>query len=129
MLGAHVEGPFINEARIGAHELKVLQASAKNGYADFKDVYGLEGETPEAQNKLSHDNQNSVKIITCAPELEGIMESIPDLVKAGITVSVGTFSYHFFYCSQMEEHGAFISSLVLTLTLSIILPSSMLLTK
>lgn len=93
ILGAHVEGPFINEARIGAHELKVLQASAKNGYADFKDVYGLEGETPEAQNKLSHENQNSVKIITCAPELEGIMDSIPDLAKAGITVSVGT---HFF---------------------------------
>ncbi|KAF9941409.1 hypothetical protein BGZ70_006242, partial [Mortierella alpina] len=49
MLGAHVEGPFINEARIGAHELKVLQASAKSGYSDFKEVYGLEGETPEEQ--------------------------------------------------------------------------------
>ena len=89
MLGAHVEGPFINEARIGAHELKVLQASAKSGYSDFKEVYGLEGETPEEQFKLTQQNQNSVKIITCAPELEGIMDSIPDLVKAGITVSVG----------------------------------------
>ncbi|KAG0073643.1 hypothetical protein BGZ90_011424, partial [Linnemannia elongata] len=104
MLGAHVEGPFINEARIGAHELKVLQASAKNGYADFKDVYGLEGETPEAQNKLSHDNQNSVKIITCAPELEGIMDSIPDLVKAGITVSVG---HSMANISQAEEAIAY----------------------
>src|SRR5690554_3213194 len=89
MLGAHVEGPFINEARIGAHELKVLQASANNGYKDFKDVYGLEGATPEAQKKLSEENRNSVKIITIAPELDGIMDSIPDLVKAGITVSVG----------------------------------------
>ncbi|KAG0203168.1 hypothetical protein BGX28_004459 [Mortierella sp. GBA30] len=89
ILGAHVEGPFINEARIGAHELKVLQASAKNGYKDFKDVYGLEGETPQAQKRLSDDDLNSVKIITCAPELNGIMETIPDLVKAGIIVSVG----------------------------------------
>jgi N-acetylglucosamine-6-phosphate deacetylase len=95
MLGAHVEGPFINEARIGAHELKVLQASAKNGYADFKDVYGFEGETPEAQNKLTQQNQNSVKIITCAPELDGIMDSIPDLAKAGIVVSVGTSFVNF----------------------------------
>ncbi|KAG0063102.1 hypothetical protein BGZ89_010143 [Linnemannia elongata] len=89
ILGAHVEGPFINEARVGAHELKVLQASAKNGFQDFKNVYGFEGDTPEAQRKLNEENLQSVKIITCAPELDGVMESIPDLVKAGITVSVG----------------------------------------
>ncbi|KAF9179020.1 hypothetical protein BGZ51_005597 [Haplosporangium sp. Z 767] len=89
ILGAHVEGPFINEARIGAHELKVLQPSARSGYKDFKDVYGLEGDTPEAQRKLTDEDLNSVKIITCAPELEGVMDAIPDLVKAGITVSVG----------------------------------------
>ncbi|KAF9947205.1 hypothetical protein BGZ70_002813, partial [Mortierella alpina] len=100
ILGAHVEGPFINEARIGAHELKVLQASAKNGYSDFKDVYGLEGATPEAQKVLSNEYLNSVKIITCAPELEGIMEAIPDLVKAGITVSVG---HSMANISQAEE--------------------------
>ncbi|KAG0256253.1 hypothetical protein BG011_004650 [Mortierella polycephala] len=89
ILGAHVEGPFINEARIGAHELKVLQPSASNGYKDFKNVYGLEGDTPEAQRKLTDEDLSSVKIITCAPELEGVMDAIPDLVKAGITVSVG----------------------------------------
>ncbi|KAG0274806.1 putative N-acetylglucosamine-6-phosphate deacetylase [Linnemannia exigua] len=89
ILGAHVEGPFINEARVGAHERKVLQASANNGYHDFKSVYGLEGATPEEQRKLRDMDLHSVKIITCAPELDGVMESIPDLVKAGITVSVG----------------------------------------
>ncbi|KAF9948818.1 hypothetical protein BGZ72_009333 [Mortierella alpina] len=100
ILGAHVEGPFINEARIGAHELKVLQASAKNGYKDFKDVYGFEGATPDAQKVLTNEHLNSVKIITCAPELEGIMETIPDLVKAGITVSVG---HSMANISQAEE--------------------------
>ncbi|KAF9127538.1 putative N-acetylglucosamine-6-phosphate deacetylase [Mortierella sp. 14UC] len=89
ILGAHVEGPFINEARVGAHKRKVLQASANSGYQDFKDVYGLEGGTPEEQRQLSDKDLHSVKIITCAPELKGVMESIPDLVKAGITVSVG----------------------------------------
>ncbi|KAG0371609.1 putative N-acetylglucosamine-6-phosphate deacetylase [Mortierella sp. AD032] len=89
ILGAHVEGPFINEARVGAHERKVLQASASNGYNDFKSVYGLEGATPEEQRKLNDEDLHSVKIITCAPELDGVMASIPDLVKAGITVSIG----------------------------------------
>ncbi|KAF8978791.1 hypothetical protein BGZ46_006140 [Entomortierella lignicola] len=89
ILGAHVEGPFINKARHGAHELEVLHASAQNGYKDFKDVYGFEGETPEAQKRLSDEDLNSVKIITCAPELDGVMGTIPDLVKAGITVSIG----------------------------------------
>ncbi|KAF9557823.1 hypothetical protein EC968_007425 [Mortierella alpina] len=112
ILGAHVEGPFINEARIGAHELKVLQASAKNGYKDFKDVYGFEGATPEAQKILTEEHLNSVKIITCAPELEGIMEAIPDLVKAGITVSVAeeavmkgaTFITHLFNAMPQFHH-------------------------
>ncbi|KAG0095840.1 hypothetical protein BGZ93_005394 [Podila epicladia] len=106
ILGAHVEGPFINKARIGAHELKVLQASAKNGYKDFKDVYGFEGETPEAQKKLSDEDLHSVKIITCAPELEGIMDSIPDLVRAGITVSVGHSMANISQAEQAVTNGA-----------------------
>ncbi|KAF9328655.1 hypothetical protein BG006_008190 [Podila minutissima] len=106
ILGAHVEGPFINKARIGAHELKVLQASAKNGYKDFKDVYGFEGETPEAQKKLSEEDLHSVKIITCAPELEGIMDSIPDLVRAGITVSVGHSMANISQAEQAVTNGA-----------------------
>ncbi|KAF9166126.1 hypothetical protein DFQ26_008629 [Actinomortierella ambigua] len=106
VLGAHVEGPFINEARIGAHELKVLQNSAKNGYEDFKNVYGLEGATPEDQGELTKKSQNSVKIITCAPELDGIMESIPDLVKAGITVSVGHSMANTAQAENAVEKGA-----------------------
>ncbi|KAG0227951.1 hypothetical protein BGW42_002505 [Actinomortierella wolfii] len=106
VLGAHVEGPFINEARIGAHELKVLQNSAKNGYTDFKNVYGLEGATPEDQAELTKKNENSVKIITCAPELEGIMDAIPDLVKAGIIVSVGHSMANTAQAEQAVKNGA-----------------------
>ncbi|KAF9116345.1 hypothetical protein BGX27_003338 [Mortierella sp. AM989] len=106
ILGAHVEGPFINKARHGAHELGVLQASAHNGYSDFKDVYGFEGKTPEAQKRLSDEDLNCVKIITCAPELEGIMDSIPDLVKAGITVSVGHSMANISQAEQSVMNGA-----------------------
>ncbi|KAF9439197.1 putative N-acetylglucosamine-6-phosphate deacetylase [Entomortierella beljakovae] len=100
IIGAHVEGPFINKARHGAHELKVLQASANNGYMDFKDVYGFECDTPEAQRILSDEDLAGVKIVTCAPELEGVMDSIPDLVKAGITISIG---HSMANISQAEE--------------------------
>ncbi|ORZ06162.1 hypothetical protein BCR41DRAFT_382006 [Lobosporangium transversale] len=106
ILGAHVEGPFINKARIGAHELKVLQASANDGYKNFKEVYGLEGETPEAQRKLSDKDLNCIKIITCAPELEGVMDTIPDLVKAGITVSVGHSMANISQAERAVENGA-----------------------
>ncbi|KAF9576874.1 hypothetical protein BGW38_008101, partial [Lunasporangiospora selenospora] len=80
--------------------LKVLQANATNGFEDFKAVYGFEGKTPEAQAELTKKSQNSVCIITCAPELDGIMETIPDLVKCGITVSVG---HSMANVSQAEE--------------------------
>ncbi|KAI8606481.1 hypothetical protein EDD21DRAFT_298063 [Dissophora ornata] len=106
VLGAHVEGPFINKARNGAHELKVLQASAPNGYKDFKDVYGFEEDTPEAQRKLSDDDLQCVKIITCAPELEGVLASIPDLVKAGITVSIGHSMANISQAEEAVKKGA-----------------------
>ena len=81
ILGAHVEGPFINESRAGAHSIDVLRSSAKNGLADIKDVYGLDDD--------SSSEIESIKLFTCAPELEGVADCIPDLVKAGITVSIG----------------------------------------
>lgn len=81
ILGAHVEGPFISESRAGAHSIDALRTSAKNGLADIKDVYGLVDD--------SSSEIESIKLFTCAPELEGVADCIPDLVKAGITVSIG----------------------------------------
>ncbi|KAG0307003.1 putative N-acetylglucosamine-6-phosphate deacetylase, partial [Dissophora globulifera] len=65
-----------------------------------------QGETPEEQNKLTKENQSSVKIITCAPELEGIMDSIPDLVKSGITVSVGHSMANTAQAEEAVQKGA-----------------------
>ncbi|KAI9356086.1 hypothetical protein BD770DRAFT_323528 [Pilaira anomala] len=78
ILGAHIEGPFISVLKKGAHEQAVFK-DAKNGISDFDEVYG-----PELLK-----GSEAVRIITMAPEIEGVCDVIPDLVSRGITVSMG----------------------------------------
>lgn len=77
-MGAHIEGPFISVLKKGAHEQAVFK-DAKNGISDFDEVYG-----PELLK-----GSEAVRIITMAPEIEGVCDVIPDLVSRGITVSMG----------------------------------------
>ncbi|KAJ2905087.1 N-acetyl-glucosamine-6-phosphate deacetylase, partial [Coemansia aciculifera] len=76
-LGAHVEGPFMNPKKKGAHEESCLR-TAPNGLADFDVCYGL-------------DNlRNYVTYMTVAPEVEGVLDAIPQLIsKCHIGVSQG----------------------------------------
>ncbi|KAI9485470.1 MAG: hypothetical protein EXX96DRAFT_9598 [Benjaminiella poitrasii] len=78
ILGAHCEGPFISTEKKGAHDQMVIQ-TAKEGIAALDKAYGPEllkgGET--------------VRIMTVAPEIEGVLEVIPELIKRNITVSIG----------------------------------------
>ncbi|OLY80129.1 putative N-acetylglucosamine-6-phosphate deacetylase [Smittium mucronatum] len=77
ILGAHLEGPFINKLKKGAHDVSVFQ-DAKNGLSDIYNVYGL--------NNL----KNYVKYVTMAPEVEGIMDCIGPLIQeTGVYVSQG----------------------------------------
>nr|CAG8558580.1 9178_t:CDS:2 [Entrophospora candida] len=76
ILGSHVEGPFITPEKCGVHEkykFKVLS----NGFSDLENTYG------------SENIRNSIKLITVAPEVEGVLDNIERLVKSGITVSIG----------------------------------------
>ncbi|KAJ1800057.1 N-acetyl-glucosamine-6-phosphate deacetylase [Coemansia sp. RSA 2399] len=76
-LGAHVEGPFMNPEKKGAHELACLR-TATNGLADFDHCFGL-------------DNlRNYVTYMTVAPEVEGVLDTIPKLIKeCNIGISQG----------------------------------------
>ncbi|CAO3674800.1 hypothetical protein G6F70_001364 [Rhizopus microsporus] len=78
ILGAHVEGPFISYEKKGAHNPGVFK-DAKRGIEDLDEAYG-------SQLKKGSD---AVRIITLAPEIEGICNAIPDLVKRNIVVSMG----------------------------------------
>jgi N-acetylglucosamine-6-phosphate deacetylase len=77
-LGAHVEGPFISEEKKGAHNVNMIR-SAPNGIADFDNAYG-----PELKR-----GSDSVCIMTVAPEIEGVLNAMPEIIKRGITVSLG----------------------------------------
>ena len=68
-----MEGPFISAKKKGAHPEQHIVGEAE-GIETMQDVFG------------SLDN---VKIITLAPEIPNVLQSIPHLVDRGIVVSVG----------------------------------------
>lgn len=73
ILGLHLEGPFINKEKKGAHLVECI-ADIKNGLSTLLDIYG---------------NLDNVAILTLAPELQGAYEVIRPLTERGITVSLG----------------------------------------
>ncbi|KAH8552530.1 hypothetical protein BGW37DRAFT_533876 [Umbelopsis sp. PMI_123] len=78
ILGAHIEGPFISHEKKGAHNQAIFR-TGKNGICEFDEAYG-----PELKK-----GSEAVSIITLAPEIEGVIDVIPELVKRDICVSIG----------------------------------------
>nr|CAG4641702.1 EOG090X06GX [Eurycercus lamellatus] len=74
ILGIHVEGPFINTGKKGAHDLQYIKTFT-NGISTIEDVYG-----PDWRN---------ITMITLAPELEHSCDVIKHLTSNGVTVSLG----------------------------------------
>ncbi|MCC5637587.1 N-acetylglucosamine-6-phosphate deacetylase [Nostoc sp. CHAB 5844] len=72
ILGAHLEGPFLNYGKRGAHPAEYLLPS-----------------TIEEVKRVLGDYASVVKVITLAPELDSTGEVIPYLRSLGITVSLG----------------------------------------
>ncbi|KAK2170418.1 hypothetical protein LSH36_3g27002 [Paralvinella palmiformis] len=72
ILGLHLEGPFINPEKKGAHPAEhILQPV--NGISDLFSIYG---------------NIDHAAIVTIAPEIPGSMEIIRELTSKGIVVSL-----------------------------------------
>ena len=69
-LGWHVEGPFLNPARAGAHDPAALQQPSTRPVADWSPATG-------------------VRVATLAPELPGALEVVETLVSNGVVVSAG----------------------------------------
>lgn len=72
VLGVHLEGPFLNLEKRGAHPAQYLLKP-----------------TLENVNQVLGKNPQLIKIITLAPELELSNQIIPYLKSLGITVSLG----------------------------------------
>ena len=69
VLGAHMEGPFINAGRLGAQP-------------PF-------ARTPDAEFIAEICAEEVVKLVTLAPEIEGGMDAITQIAAAGIAVQIG----------------------------------------
>ncbi|QRV83840.1 carbohydrate esterase family 9 protein [Ceratobasidium sp. AG-Ba] len=79
MLGWHAEGPFLQPAKRGAHTQSML-LSAPDGIATMEDVY-----SPAALQK----HTGGVRIITAAPELDGVLGAVGPLAERGVVFSIG----------------------------------------
>ncbi|ETW02733.1 N-acetylglucosamine-6-phosphate deacetylase [Aphanomyces invadans] len=77
MVGLHLEGPFINKQRKGAHKEDVL-VDPEEGIKSLEERYGAQFLT-----------RDRVALVTLAPELKGALPAIAELKQRGITVSAG----------------------------------------
>lgn len=72
VLGIHLEGPFLNPKKKGAHELRYLRNPDIGYFMEMVD-----------------NNLSGIKIMTMAPELDGAKDLIKFLVGHGVVVSAG----------------------------------------
>ncbi|CAE6494007.1 unnamed protein product [Rhizoctonia solani] len=79
LLGWHAEGPFLQPAKRGAHTQSLL-LSAPDGISSLEDVYGA---------TALEKHVGGVRIVTAAPEIEGILSSVAQLAERGVVVSIG----------------------------------------
>jgi len=91
LLGWHAEGPFLEMSKRGAHSPPLI-ISASEGFKTFESVYSPENlaEAEEWLTSVESDHSNvGVRIITAAPEVEGVMEAIKEASKRGICFNIG----------------------------------------
>jgi len=85
LLGAHLEGPFLNPSRRGAHPEQHLAAASLEGLIER--IGGFE---------------DQIDLVTLAPELEGAAAVIEALRQRGIVVSLGHSA-----ASEADANAAF----------------------
>jgi len=91
LLGWHAEGPFLQIAKRGAHD-STFVLTATGGVKAFEAVYGPEN-LCEAEDWLmsnpGESDQVGVRVLTAAPEIDGVLEAVDELTKRGIVYSIG----------------------------------------
>ncbi len=88
-LGIHLEGPYINERRRGAHLPSWLRAP----------------NTAETESVLALTD-GCLRIVTLAPELPGASQMIRQLVDAGVRVSIGHTDATYEQAAEAIQLGA-----------------------
>jgi N-acetylglucosamine-6-phosphate deacetylase len=103
-LGAHVEGPFISPSKNGIHSLQVLQ-EAPNGFTDMEAIYGAEN-LADAEGEVRGQVHSPISMVTAAPEVPGVLASIPEFVKRGIRFAIGHTESTYEEASEAIQQGA-----------------------
>jgi hypothetical protein len=79
----------LNVIKRGAHASPFL-LSAPQGAATFEDVYGAENLVDKEDWLMASESQAvGVRMITVAPEIDGVMNAIIELTKRGVVFSIG----------------------------------------
>lgn len=102
-LGVHCEGPFLNPTKNGIHPIDVLR-TCPNGFADLEDCYGTANLISKSEDGKSL--APLVRMVTAAPELEGMTEMISELTSRGIIFSIGHSEANFEEASAAVSAGA-----------------------
>lgn len=91
--GIFYEGPFLSEARRGAHNPRLLR-------------------TPdlEEMNRLLAFGKDVVRMVTIAPELPGALDLIRSVVGAGVTAAVGHTDASYDECCAAFDSGATVAT-------------------
>jgi len=72
VLGIHLEGPYINPEKCGAHDAEYVRPPS-----------------PDEIKELLEAANRTIKIVTFAPEVKGSKELVKELGKLGIVASIG----------------------------------------
>ena len=88
VLGAHLEGPYINLEKHGAHDANYVRLPSID---EFEELW-------EASNR-------AVKVVTLAPELEGSEMLIQKLRELGIVASIGHSNATYTQAVDAIKHG------------------------
>lgn len=91
-LGAHCEGPFISREKKGCHPVETFTDATQEG--GLARVYGQE-------NLLEN-----VAIVTAAPEIPGVLDSIAELTENDVIFSVGHTSSDYKTSLEAVHRGA-----------------------
>jgi N-acetylglucosamine-6-phosphate deacetylase len=89
LLGVHLEGPFINDKRRGAQRREHIRLP-----------------NPEELTEYIEASDNTIRLLTLAPEVEGGLSAVELLVSRGITVSIGHSDASFEQVTKAVERGA-----------------------
>lgn len=89
ILGIHLEGPFINPERAGAHQRDAILAPSV-----------------DVLHRLWEASGRSARLLTLAPELPGAADVIAEARRLGIAVSIGHTTADFAQVNEAARQGA-----------------------